>query len=216
MTICSPKENYMEVLSYRIDDKTIVELLGNQNFTSDESAILELVKNAYDAKATKLTLAFDNDTLTIVDNGSGMDSDDIRAHWMRVGFSDKEYEVVDENNKIRVLSGSKGIGRFALSKLGTIITMFSKKTGCVGIIWRTDWEKSSVIEDPENQAVGTRIIIGGLRQKWTQKKVHLLRDFLSRTFHDTSMDIFIYYPDKGEERITAYFPEAKHGINCLK
>ena len=48
----------MEYLNYTIEDKTIAELLGVQNFTSDESAILELVKNAYDARALNVTLEF--------------------------------------------------------------------------------------------------------------------------------------------------------------
>lgn len=205
----------MEELSYRIDDKTIVELLGNQNFTSYESAVLELVKNAYDAKATTLVLQFDNETLSVADNGTGMNADDIRTHWMHVGFSDKGYEILDDHGRSRVLSGSKGIGRFALSKLGTAITIYSKRADSTAIIWETDWEKSSLTEDSENQKTGTRIIIGGLRQKWTQKKVLTLKDFLSRTFHDDSMDIIIRHPDFGEERVNDYFPKAGLGINCL-
>lgn len=42
----------MEKLQYVIEDRTIAELLGVQNFSTDESAILELVKNAYDAQAS--------------------------------------------------------------------------------------------------------------------------------------------------------------------
>lgn len=46
----------MEKLQYVIEDKTIAELLGVQNFSTDESAILELVKNAYDARASFVKL----------------------------------------------------------------------------------------------------------------------------------------------------------------
>lgn len=42
----------MEELKYVIEDSTIAELLGVQNFSTDEAAILELVKNAYDARQT--------------------------------------------------------------------------------------------------------------------------------------------------------------------
>lgn len=45
---------FMERLKYIVEDSTIAELLGVQNFTNKESAILELVKNAYDAQATSL------------------------------------------------------------------------------------------------------------------------------------------------------------------
>lgn len=44
----------MERLKYIVEDSTIAELLGVQNFTNKESAILELVKNAYDAQANNV------------------------------------------------------------------------------------------------------------------------------------------------------------------
>ena len=49
----------MEKLQYIIEDKTIAELLGVQNFSTDESAILELVKNSYDARSSYVKLIFD-------------------------------------------------------------------------------------------------------------------------------------------------------------
>ena len=205
----------MEELSYRIEDRTIVELLGMQNFTNDESAILELVKNAYDAKATELILEFESNTIKIVDNGLGMNSDDIKTRWMRVGFSDKGYVVIDDQANTRVLAGSKGIGRFALSRLGKKITMYSKKSGSLGIIWETDWEKSSLSEDPENDTAGTTIVIQGVRQKWTQKRVRALIDFLSRTYNDTSMSIWVKHPDTEPTLVMNCFPEAHLGVNCL-
>lgn len=47
---------FMERLKYIVEDSTIAELLGVQNFTNKESAILELVKNAYDAQAILIKL----------------------------------------------------------------------------------------------------------------------------------------------------------------
>ena len=46
----------MEELKYVIEDSTIAELVGVQNFSTDEAAILELVKNAYDANALSLQI----------------------------------------------------------------------------------------------------------------------------------------------------------------
>ena len=88
----------MEELKYVIEDSTIAELLGVQNFSTDEAAILELVKNAYDANALNLKITFQNDTLRFEDNGIGMNADDIKKHWMHIGKSSKEYEIIDENN----------------------------------------------------------------------------------------------------------------------
>ena len=130
----------MEELKYTIDDSTIVELLGIQNFTNEETAVLELVKNAYDAKANNLRLRFEEDKLYILDDGEGMSAEDIRMHWMYVGKSDKQYEIIDENDNKRILAGSKGIGRFALSRLGGKVSIYSKKNNCTAIIWKTVWK----------------------------------------------------------------------------
>ena len=73
----------MEELKYVIEDSTIAELLGVQNFSTDEAAILELVKNAYDANALNLKIIFRNNELQFVDNGIGMNEEDIKEHWMQ-------------------------------------------------------------------------------------------------------------------------------------
>lgn len=47
-----------ETLKYIVEDKVLAEVLGRNNFSTKESAVLELVKNAYDAGAEKLTISF--------------------------------------------------------------------------------------------------------------------------------------------------------------
>lgn len=204
----------MEELKYTIDDSTIVELLGIQNFTNEEAAVLELVKNAYDAKANNLILRFEDDKLFIHDDGEGMSAVDIRKHWMYVGKSDKQYEIIDENDNKRILAGSKGIGRFALSRLGGKVEIFTKKNGCSAVIWKTDWATSTLEEDLNNNEIGTNIIIGNLRQRWTKKKVMDLIEYLSRTYNSTLMKIAVEID--GEETIVPkYFAMPVLGENCL-
>lgn len=205
----------MEQLKYIIEDHTIVELLGIQNFTNENSAILELVKNAYDAQATCIHLKFTNNQLDISDNGIGMDATDIRKFWMHVGHSKKQYKTVDTNKHVRILAGSKGIGRFALSRLGSSVCIYSQKSQKSGITWETDWEKSTLIENNPNTAIGTKIIIKELRQNWTKKRIENLIVFLRKTYNDTSMKIKISHPTLETITIKPYFPEAKVGINCL-
>ena len=79
----------MEQLKYVIEDKTIAYLLGENNFTNDESAILELIKNAYDAGALNVHLVFSEGILKIIDDGIGLNENDIRKLWMHVGKSEK-------------------------------------------------------------------------------------------------------------------------------
>ena len=203
----------METLKYVIEDSTIAELLGVQNFSTDEAAILELVKNAYDANALRLKIIFQNDTLRFEDDGIGMNSDDIKKHWMHIGRSSKEYEIIDENNKKRIQAGSKGVGRFALSRLGYNVCMKSKRIDSAGVIWKTDWNTSTLDENGDICDKGTEITIIGLREKWNKKRIENLKKYLERTYHDTSMEIRIIF-DNYDKVVEQHFPKAKVGINC--
>lgn len=204
----------MEQLKYIIEDRTIAYLLGINNFTNDESAILELVKNAYDANAFEVKLTFSGNDLVIIDDGVGMSENEIRNNWMHVGKSEKKYETLDKENKRRILSGSKGVGRFALARLGESIEIHSKKSGFPSILWKTNWNTSSLMITNEYNNQGTKIIINKLREKWGKKKVQNLISFLSKTYNDKSMKIFITHPEISGE-IKEYFPIPKVGINCL-
>lgn len=203
----------MEELKYVIEDSTIAELLGVQNFLTDESAILELVKNAYDSNALNLKIIFMNDRLQILDDGIGMSEGDIKKHWMHIGKSSKKYEIIDENRQKRIQAGSKGIGRFALARLGTNIYMKTKKEGYAGVVWKTDWNSSVIEKNADICEEGTDITIFGLREKWNKKRINNLCKYLEKTYFDTSMEIEIISGDY-DEKVPVHFPEAKAGINC--
>jgi signal transduction histidine kinase len=202
----------MEQLKYEIEDSVIAELLGVENFSSDESAILELVKNAYDASALKVTLTFCDDSIIIEDNGIGMNENDIKKHWMHIGISDKGYAIYDKNKNKRIQAGSKGIGRFALARLGRKISLISKKEDAQAIIWTTDWESSN-IESFIADFVGTKIEIASLREKWTEKKIEVLIRYLSRSYNDTAMKIEVNHYGRSES-IDKFFGNPLVGINC--
>ncbi|TXK83556.1 ATP-binding protein [Paenibacillus sp. N3.4] len=204
----------MEELKYVIDDSTIVELLGVQNFTNQESAILELVKNAFDAHATKLDIIFNNNKLVIKDNGIGMNYNDFKQQWMHIGKSDKDYEIIDKNNKKRVLAGSKGIGRFALSRLGLDVRLYSQKSiEHKSVLWTTNWNRSTLEEMDALDSSGTTIVINGLRDRWNKSNVVKLSNYLSRTYNDNLMKISITFDDD-TTLVQKYFVEPKLAYNC--
>ena len=204
----------MEYLKYSIEDSTIAELLGVQNFSNDEAAVLELVKNAYDANALVVTLEFiDKTTLKITDNGDGMDSEDIKKHWMHIGKSNKGYDFIDINNNVRVQAGEKGVGRFALSRLGKNIQLHSKKAQKNGVVWKTDWNKSTLDSDSSIENKGTCIVINNLREKWTPKRIEKLNKYLERTYNDTAMKIRII-ANEYDEFVKLHFPKPEPGKNC--
>lgn len=199
----------MERLHFTIEDKAIAELFGRQNFSTKESAVFELIKNSYDAGATVCEVSIDNDYIKIIDNGNGMDADAIKENWMHVGSSDKDYkdEVTD-----RVLAGSKGVGRFALARLGDRVEVRSKKEKKDGVFWKTDWLLSELSELFVATSMGTEIQVFELRDKWYKRDIDQLIDFLSRAYIDDSMKIDLRW--KGERQtIVPIFSDLELGKN---
>ena len=177
----------MEILKYIVDDQIIAELLGRNNFTNKESAILELVKNAYDASANICRIIFKPDQIIFFDDGEGMDENTIKAYWMHVGISSRTYK-----SKIseRIYAGEKGIGRFALARLGNNIEIISHRKESVPIKWTSDWI-STRIEKLEEARYGTTIIISNLRDKWNHKSITNLINYLSTAYLNNTMKIEI-------------------------
>ena len=203
----------METLKYIIEDSTIAEVLGVQNFTNEESAILELVKNAYDAQAMCVFIAISNSRIVIEDNGIGMDRQKILSSWMHVGISDKEY-VIGQGESERVLAGSKGVGRFAIARLGAEARVYTKMDDQEAVLWKTDWNTNTLDTCSDLKESGTKIIIEKLRDNWTESRVRNLREFLSRTYNDDKMEIQVEYKED-RRTIIRYFGKMQLGINCV-
>ena len=207
----------MEKLEYIIEDRTIAEVLGVQNFTNEESAVLELVKNAFDAQAKEVYITISKDEMIVEDNGKGMNRQKIFDAWMHVGKSDKDYDIGSENDK-RILAGSKGVGRFALARLGERVVLTSKMINEKPIAWKTDWNSSTLEELEIEVKQGTKIVIEKLRDNWTASRVNNMKDFLSRTYNDDVMKIFVEYKADRRE-VKKYFNKFElgiHGVSLIK
>jgi signal transduction histidine kinase len=203
----------MEKLEYIIEDRTIAEVLGVQNFSNEESAVLELVKNAYDAQSPDVIVIISKTKIIIEDNGNGMNRQKILEAWMHVGKSDKEY-IVGEGENSRVLAGSKGVGRFAIARLGAKASVFTKMKGQEAVLWKTDWNTNTLEAYSETKEKGTKIVIENLRDNWTKSRVRNLREFLSRTYNDDKMKILVEYQEE-RKAVGRYFGKIQLGINCV-
>lgn len=215
----------MEKLSYSINDETIVELFGLQSFTNANSALLELVKNSFDAGSLNLNIIFREDALILKDNGSGMNQNDIKKYWMVIGESHKKSDIslIDDDHNLRILSGSKGIGRFALSRLGGKVRLYSKRNNEKCILWKTDWKDSYVTESNTLTEKGTQIIISNLREKWTKRKIEEFCSYLETAYKDKSMSINVYIDnekinskqkEQSSWKIEPHFSAPVPGKNC--
>jgi signal transduction histidine kinase len=175
--------------------------LGNELIADPNVAILEFVKNAYDAGAETVRVEFalsaSPTTLTIADNGIGMDVESFKANWMRPGFSEKGARVVargagpgaspaEQREAGRVPVGEKGIGRLAAGRLGDRLDIFTRKTASDPWLHVPfDWSRfddmnlsiddikipfeliPSIAEAPFD--TGTLVVISGLSQKWEER-----------------------------------------------
>lgn len=115
-------------------------LIGQENFANAEGAIIELVKNSYDADASVCIIIIDpvNDSIRILDNGDGMTDQIIRNQWMTIGTNDKK---INFKTKSRIKTGAKGIGRFALDRLGKSSVMITKTLESESLVWDVDWNQ---------------------------------------------------------------------------
>lgn len=130
----------MGKMKYKISSRAAI-LLGRESVSKVDGAIIELVKNTYDADAILCFICFDieNDNIYILDNGIGMTKETIENYWMTIGTDNKRENYKSEKNRIK--SGEKGIGRFALDRLGSKCEMYTKnKISEKVILWKNDWE----------------------------------------------------------------------------
>ena len=121
-------------------------LIGRENISNLEGAIIELVKNSYDADANYCILYFEESTqiVYIIDNGIGMTEETIKNHWMTIGNSSKDKNYI--SNLGRVQTGAKGIGRFALDRISDKCEMYTNHNENK-IIWNVDWSTFSKKEN---------------------------------------------------------------------
>ena len=199
--------------------------LGAELVTNDLVAVVELVKNSYDAFATRVDIRFVGDGgdsqryLEIADNGFGMDRETIVESWTMVGTPFKaESKSVAKSGKTRRVTGEKGLGRLAAARLGKRLTMFTKQSG--GPCYRVDvdWEFLQEADDlsecdillqaVENGPVqgehGTILRIGKLGGKWDTEggsdfpdlKTELSR-FVPPFTDRVDFDIYLAMPGKG-------------------
>lgn len=116
-------QQQLEENSYALRPRArIMRTLGNELISNDTVAVIELVKNSYDADATRILVRFfgpleqDKGGVEVIDNGKGMDLSVVRNAWMEPATPNKRNETYSNKYGRRVL-GEKGIGRFATMRL---------------------------------------------------------------------------------------------------
>lgn len=133
----------MAKIPFNVDAYT-ARLIGRENVSKLEGAVIELVKNTYDADAACCILYYDekNNAVFLADNGCGMTEPIIKEHWMTIGHSSKKKTFISQRGRIQ--TGEKGIGRFALDRIADSCQMI---TGTINssrkLLWEVDWNSFS-------------------------------------------------------------------------
>ena len=195
-------------MNFRVSAE-LKNILGRDLITSPDVAILELVKNSYDAHATKVEITFDDDYLCIADNGKGMSKDDLINKWLFVAYSAKSDGTEDQSYRSKIkqrhYAGAKGIGRMSCDRLARYLTLTTRsegeKTEELTIDWsifETDKQKEfdsisiphetleSTPTFPAGQATGTILAFRGLRNLWGKDEILAIKKSLEKMINPFS------------------------------
>lgn len=196
----------------------IIKTIGEELISNDLVAIVELVKNSYDADASKVEICFEGDIengdgkILVKDDGSGMNLDILKEGWMEPATILKKQK--QKTDKGRRILGEKGVGRFASAKLSKKLKIITKELEGKEIVsffdW-TDFEKDEkyldeiscdwkIGEEEEIKGNGTIIELSDLNSEWDWDKIQELRFALSRLLNPISkiknFKIFLILPEK--------------------
>ena len=185
----------MHNLSFIVDSALLSEL-GERLVETDHLALAELIKNAYDADATEVTVALKPDEqgksfIVVMDNGCGMTFSYVQNYWMRIATTNKVDDDVSKKYG-RPKTGSKGIGRFSCRRLGKKLRLETTgkrengryETTKVDFNWE-DYEPGTEVTKitcpgerttKREGKTGTKLVIqGGDYERWNQRSWNALK-----------------------------------------
>lgn len=184
-------------LAFQVQPR-LLTLLGDQLIRDASVAVFELVKNAYDADASRCDVAIlnldspDDSQIVVEDDGSGMSEAILRDVWMVIG-TDHRARQREERTRTprynRFPLGEKGLGRLSMHKLGREILLITRQEGSSEYVMELDLEAFEESRDLSEARVrltrrapsvfggdghGTRLEIANLREPWSRGAIRKL------------------------------------------
>jgi len=169
-------------------DAGLIKRLGQELVARQETALAELIKNAYDADATTVNVTFSDmsepgGTLVVDDDGNGMTREELVSGFMRISTAEKVHAPRSPRYG-RQRAGRKGIGRFAAQRLGqklVLITQTEKDNFALQAEF--DWSNfapdselvsisSQISRIAKQKTQGTTLRIEGMVDAWSDAKIH--------------------------------------------
>jgi signal transduction histidine kinase len=204
-------------LQFKISS-ALKNIIGSDLINDDFIAVFELVKNSYDAHASRVDIIFENiysnnAKIIIKDDGKGMSYNDLIDKWLFVAYSAKkegtEEDSYDYRDKIKVkraYAGAKGIGRFSCDRLGAELYLETIKDEPQSRVETllTEWDKFegdlkdefvniSVLHETipvsnYNHSHGTVLEISNLKSDWNRKKFLELKNALAKLINPNTQN----------------------------
>lgn len=191
----------MSRVAFRFHARALAAL-GRDLVTNDVVAVMELVKNSYDALATTVEVRIhlpaggtEPPYIEISDDGHGMDYATIRDVWCVIATPFRSNHPVSRSgSRVRSVTGEKGLGRLSAARLGRDLQVTTKSEHEPALEFTVNWEAllseddladagfnvSQLPDGAFDLAHGTRVRIGALSSDWDQGKIDDLRRNLAR------------------------------------
>jgi signal transduction histidine kinase len=213
--------NGFDLIPFRMHPR-VFAALGADLVTNDVVAVIELVKNSYDAFADNAWVRFRHDEkrgsyLEIEDDGQGMSKTIIDDVWCLVATPFKEANpIATSGNKVRRVAGEKGLGRLAMARLGSDLQLITKAADDDPWEVRVNW--SDIASEHNLSAcyaqrrkytgklpfaeskTGTLLRLYDISPTWDETKVADLEDNLARLLSpfapQDDFKIFLNGPDQ--------------------
>ena len=175
----------------------VLRHLGINLYSNAPAVLTEVVANAWDADASEVRIELSKERIVIQDNGSGMNSEDFNARYLKVGYAKRDAEPELTPKYLRLPMGRKGIGKLSLFSIADTVEVQSAKGGIKNslVMKATEIEKAIKDKDaggdyfpsplnPQKIVIeqGTRIVLADLKHRATLGTANAVRKRLARRF----------------------------------
>lgn len=160
----------------------LISVLGDQLITSKWVGVIELVKNSYDADANNVVVRFSgfdeigqSPVIEIEDNGDGMNLRTILDVWMKPAtpykLNRKKSDKKRFTKKKRLMQGDKGVGRFAIYKLGNNVQIFTKTKKTKEIQVDLNFREYAQNDEFADNEIIDEKFLDEIKNKWQENEI---------------------------------------------
>lgn len=178
-------------------DKSHLSTIGERLYTQSLDLVRELVANAYDADATKVNIVITDSSITVEDNGSGMNKEGLKQYFTIGSNFKKEHPVTEKFKRVRI--GEFGIGKFAVLSICNRFEIYTRSSNYSAtlIFDKVDFEKRSdwnipLVEHAINGSdeTGTRVTLFQIKKPLSLFDIerHLVNIF---PLYDKHFSVFV-------------------------